>query len=391
MAATLALDEAADIYLAGYFSGSVDFDPGPTRDVLQAPDSTRGDGFLTKLSSQDGYDWTVTLGGTGFHRRAFGDVAATGNAIYVTAFYSGEPRESLRLPPATPGAEGLAPTADCGVIALDQDANAMWATSWGNRDAEYSCDVAADAEHVVVASYATARFRATPSGLYDDLDPSGVYGPTAVMYDPSGSRRWVRVWGSSGSPTDLVEAITLLGDAIYLGGTLSGGDGDFGGREAPDVHPLRGLYDGYLFSLDIDGNARWVKTWGGAEARARTLGVAADDEHVIAVGSFAGNVEFGPGAIHDTDSRRAPFVTAFDHDGNHLWARISQGTGHNVARSVALHDGSAFVAGIFWDDIDLAFGDAPADTWSSPGLYACFVARFPAAPPDSTGAEDSAR
>jgi hypothetical protein len=189
----------------------------------------------------------------------------------------------------------------------------------------------------------------------------------------------------------LVEAIALRGSAIYVGGTLSGGDGDFGLPSAPDIHSLRGLYDGYLFSLDMDGNARWVGTWGGAGARARTLGVATDDDRVVAVGSFAGAVDFGPGAAYDTDSRRAPFVTAFDHDGNHLWARIAQGTGHNVARSVALHDGSAFVSGIFWDDIDLAFGDAPADVWSSPSLYACFVARFPATAPDAESAEESTR
>jgi len=391
MSATLALSEAGDIYLAGRFSGSVDFDPGPAHDVRQAPDPTRGDGFVTKLAPSDDYRWTVTLGGTGSQRRAFGDVAPTGDAVYATAQYTGEPAPSLGLPPATPGPEGFGATADCGLVALDLEGNPLWAASWGNLDAEYSCDVAADAEHVVVASYATARFALTPSGLYDELDPGSVYGPTAVLYDPTGTRRWVRVWGSSGSPTDLVEAIALRGSAIYVGGTLSGGDGDFGLPSAPDIHSLRGLYDGYLFSLDMDGNARWVGTWGGAGARARTLGVATDDDRVVAVGSFAGAVDFGPGAAYDTDSRRAPFVTAFDHDGNHLWARIAQGTGHNVARSVALHDGSAFVSGIFWDDIDLAFGDAPADVWSSPSLYACFVARFPAKGADAESAEESTR
>ena len=59
----VATDASGNVYLTGYFSGSVDFDDSAASDIMSAIGST--DIFITKLSSNGSYAWTKTLGSEG--------------------------------------------------------------------------------------------------------------------------------------------------------------------------------------------------------------------------------------------------------------------------------------------------------------------------------------
>jgi hypothetical protein len=82
-----ALDAANNVYVAGDFSGAIDFDPGAGTATL----NTNNNSFLTfvwKLNANGGFEWAGQMGTQGDHYGYAIDVDASGN-IYAAGRWSG--------------------------------------------------------------------------------------------------------------------------------------------------------------------------------------------------------------------------------------------------------------------------------------------------------------
>ncbi len=90
----LTLDEEANIYVAGYFTGTVDFDPGAGTTSLSGPGASY-DAFLLSLDSAGNFLWAKDLSGTGsvqifdIHRDEAGSIYTTGVFGITTDFDPG--------------------------------------------------------------------------------------------------------------------------------------------------------------------------------------------------------------------------------------------------------------------------------------------------------------
>jgi hypothetical protein len=74
-----------ELYLAGYYGGSFDFDPGPGSFILNTG-STATDGFVTKLTSSGNLEWVKSFGGPDADVIYSMDVDTTGN-VYSTGYF----------------------------------------------------------------------------------------------------------------------------------------------------------------------------------------------------------------------------------------------------------------------------------------------------------------
>lgn len=84
VALSVQTDASGAVFAAGYFYGTVDFDPGAGSEVLTAPSYKRA-AFLAKYSSNGTYEWARKFEAQG---ECFGrSVAVHGGNIYVTAYY----------------------------------------------------------------------------------------------------------------------------------------------------------------------------------------------------------------------------------------------------------------------------------------------------------------
>ncbi len=126
----LMVDAAANVYIAGSFEDTVDFDPGAgVSRIISAGD---GDGSLLKLDSSGAFIWVKTIGGPGYQsarllaRDPAGNIYVGGNFDSTTDFNPGSATFNI----ASRG-EG-----DAFILKLDPSASFTWAAAVGGRGDE---------------------------------------------------------------------------------------------------------------------------------------------------------------------------------------------------------------------------------------------------------------
>ena len=126
----LAVDAAGNVYITGGFTGTADFDPGPTTFTLTAATTTEYDIFIVKLNSLGDFAWAKGIvGGTWWDNGQDIAVDASGNVHVVGRFYfQGGARDFDPGPGTfflTAGQE------DVFILKLDTNGNFVWAKDFG--------------------------------------------------------------------------------------------------------------------------------------------------------------------------------------------------------------------------------------------------------------------
>ena len=189
----LAIDASGDLYAAGEFSGTVDFDAGSDlRELVAAGGS---DAFVAKFDSAGALRWARALGGPADDQASSLAVSASDDVTVAGSF-----RGTADFDPG-PGTMALtaAGERDGFVVRLD----AAGAPGWSKRiGGTVTVDVQSLAVDAGGAVYALGAFRGTA-----DLDPgAGVASYTAreagedallVKLAANGDYVWSKVWGGA--------------------------------------------------------------------------------------------------------------------------------------------------------------------------------------------------
>jgi len=165
----VSVDAAGDVYNAGYFTGTVDFDPGPGTYNLTTS-STHFEGFISKLDSGGAFIWARQFGGVSGDTLAQGvSVDAAGNV-----FAAGDFGGTADFDPG-PGTYNLtsAQPSDGFILKLDNGGNFVWAAQLGGANDSEAFGVTLDAIGNV---YTVGYFTGTA-----DFDPGpGTYNLTSA-------------------------------------------------------------------------------------------------------------------------------------------------------------------------------------------------------------------
>lgn len=158
---SIATDASGNVYLTGFFDGTVDFDPGSgVSDLTSEGDR---DVFLQKLDASGNFEWAVAYGSSIRDEGTSITTDASGN-IYLTGIF----QETVDFDPGS-GVTNLTSAGNWDVFLqkLDADGNSIWAGSFGGEGMDDVGCIALDASGDV---YTTGSFRNTV-----DFDPgSGV-------------------------------------------------------------------------------------------------------------------------------------------------------------------------------------------------------------------------
>ena len=381
----VAVDAAGNTYIAGTFSGTVNFDPGAGVLLLSSPG--RSDAFLLKLNSAGQLLWARDLA------VAAGDVAGA-NALALDGsggvYVGGSFQESLAVGSTTLTSAGLS---DAFVARYDGNGQVLWAAATqgsGSSGAEVRGLTAGPGGTVIAAGMMAGTVDFDPGPNVTAVTSNGSFDAAVWKLSGTGALAWARGIGG----TDFDQVSSVAGDTggnLYVAGTFST-SANFGTSASPNVLQAGGSTDSFLARLSPDGATVWARDFAGAAGSAgRALGVAVAESGLVhLVGSFSGTVDFdpGPNALSLTSAGYADaYVAGYDPAGNVVYAlRGGRAGSTSTVGSAVVVDANGYATAVGAYQGATLFGSITAPAATNGGT-SVFIGRVnsgtptPAAPP----------
>lgn len=242
----LILNGTDDIWCAGEFRDTVDFDPGAGVDTFGS--NGNGDAFLVMFDSTGTYQWVQTFGGLELDAAHWVELDTSGN-IYVSGWF----RDIVDFDPSASSEQRTsAGQTDAFISMFDSTGVFQWVLAWGGIGVDKCSALDVNSAGEI---YATGNFTDTI-----DLDPSAASASyTAVdsgdfyisKFDSSQNYVWGRVFGEIGS--DVSNGLSLDGNGnVYTCGYFPGSI-DFDPSASSDIHVSTGNHDNWILKLLPNG------------------------------------------------------------------------------------------------------------------------------------------
>lgn len=350
------IDSSGNIYVAGNYINTVDFDPGPSVFNLTTPNNSRS-GYILKLDSAGKFIWAKSMGGIhdGFDKAiaidASGNVYMTGSFRGTTDFDPSSATFNLTSQGAT----------DVFVTKLTSNGDFLWAKSMGGKGFENGFALATDAYYnvCIVGRYGdTADF--DPGVPTFNLRPKtnslgSSYDVFITKLDSAGNFIWAKSVGGPQRDEGHSVVIDPAGN-IYTTGFY---------RETADFNPSSGVFtikssifsqDIFVLKLDSAGDFIWAKSMGGSstdEAFSIAQDVFGD---VYITGDFKSTADFDPSSSKfniTASGNEDSFILKLDSNGNFIWAKSIRGASANTGRAIITDpNGGVYIAGSFIGTVD---------------------------------------
>ncbi len=344
-------DASGNVYLTGWFQGTVDFNPGTATNNLTSYGNY--DIFVLKLDASGNYVWAKQLGGTvndignAIAVDASGNVYLTGNFEGTADFDPGATAYSLTAPGGN---------SDAFICKLNSSGNFVWAKKIGDTNLEEGLGIALDASGNV---YTTGYFSSpntdfNPGTGTFTISPVGFNDAYVSKLDANGNFVWAKAF--SGANYEVGNAISVDASGnVYTTGSF---------RSSVDFDP--GTTTSYLTSLGWKDIFICKLTSAGAFAWAKRIGDVNDDEgiaittdasaNVYVTGYFMGTADFDPdaGTTNLTSAGNYDiFITKFNTSGNLVWAKSIGTTTEDCGRAIdADASGNVYTTGYFYGAAD---------------------------------------
>ncbi len=433
----ITVDNSGNVYIAGMFSSTVDFDPGPGLD--RHTSNGYNDIFFSKFDSNGGFLWANTLAGDYLDHLDGVTVDTDGN-IYILGRYGSDidfdPGPGIEMPPQdkVPGiflgkydpsggmlwvrvwsaawicsgysvavdnygavyvtgyfqdAIDLNPGpeidlhisnghSDAYLSKFDSNGEFQWALSWGGERSDNGIALAVDNNGGVCVG---GNFSTTV-----DFDPgAGIANLTATDYsdifllklDASGGFLWARAWGGEGY--DHCTGIDIdSADNICVTGNLDVRSYYITCGHNPP-HGPNGDSIVFLRKYNPSGDLDWERIWGGEYFDYSNEICVDGDGYIYVGGFFESSFDFDPGQgidVHTADGYKDIFLSKFDPNGDFIWAITPGGIGGDYGDAVAVdNSGYVYISGHFSDTINLYPGYDDA-THTSNGEYDIFLVKL---------------
>lgn len=372
----IALDAGNNIYVAGKFNSTADFDPDAN--TFNLTSLGMEDAFIAKYANNGDFIWAFQLGNTGADY-VQGLVESNGY-LYATGYFQG----TVDFDPDTTAIYNLTASGPDAafILKLDDDGNLIWAKSISGTSSTLAMDIAVDSSGNV---FTGGEFWGTC-----DFDPgSGVQNHTATGFDADayllkldtdGNFLWVDIF--SGNNNQWVQAIDMNANQdVSVCGAFEG-TADFDPGSGGYSITSNGNYDMFTVKLySADGSLAWaVGTGGTSNEQVYDLSVSNSGDHYL-TGYFSGTVDFdpGPNTYNLTDAGVADaFFQHLNAAGEFEEAYGFGGISANNTGNSILADnvGRITFAGGFEYTADFDPGAGVTNLTSNFGTLDCFVVQF---------------
>lgn len=370
----IAHDAAGNVYIAGNFMGTADFDPGAGTANLSSFGNF--DAFFAKYDTDGNLLWAHHVGGAMFEEARCIATDASGNVV-IAGIFSGvadfDPSDGIHT------CQSISDN-DVYFAKYTPAGDLLWVKQLAGTGSERVLGMTiGHSGHLYLAGH----FQETV-----DFDPSGAIGNRSVVgdsdlffarYDGDGNLVWAKSVGGFFYEEVRGIAVDRL-DNVYITGRY-GETVDF--DPGPGISELdnAGINDAFFAKYDASGNLTWAKKIGG-EGNDIGNSVAVDTlGRVYLSGQFMNTVDFDPG--DNTSDMTGPgdidiFLAQYDASGNFIWAKSIGGTQMEESTAIALDArGNLYLTGFFKGIADFDPGPDATNLTSS-GKEDAFIAKYSA-------------
>lgn len=358
-AGDIAIDGIGNVFVAGTFTGAVDFDPDVIGTAVKSA-AAGGSAFVWKLDSTGAFFNAMTIDGVSTATSL--DVDTAGNTFVIGRFYG-----TADFNPSSTDTNNLVTTNSNGAAyawKLDATGAYTWALPFETTGSIVPAVAMIDNQGF---AYISGQFTGTA-----DLDPAtatktqiaaGIYAtPFVAKLGVAGDLVWARAMRVISQPTGTANAITGLGvdgiGNVYAAGTFAGSIDFDPGAGNTTLNSDSNSVDGFAWKLDFNGTLGYARRFGGAGTESVSDGAVDGAGNFYTTGTFTGVVDFDPGAgiakLGSGSGAADTFVLKLNQNGNLAYTR-SLGGGASTTRSSGIFPdgaGNMYITGGFSGQAD---------------------------------------
>jgi hypothetical protein len=348
----LVADASGNIYVAGRFSGTCDFDPGSGVSNLVATSASSTDGFMAKYSAQGALLWAKPFRGNGAENMRSLKMDGLGH-LYLLGDFT----QTIDL---DPGADSILVTANAGtdmfIVKLNANGDFVHGFIGSGPNTEYSDDLDIDSQGNI---YAVGEFNSpsmavgSSQALYNSVPSGSSYDGYILKLDSTLSPLWSK--SLQGPNSEYLRSIVVdAQDRIVVGGNFSG-TMVTDSLSGASLTATGTSTDCMLARYASDGSYQNSWSFGGTGTDNLTS-LDASGTTIYTTGTFNGSADVAPGP--DTTFLQSKggadlFLISVLDNGTLNWATSIGGAGSEGSRMVRIgNGGDVYLIGDFTDSAD---------------------------------------
>ena len=344
----VAVDDSGYVYTTGYFTGTVDFDPGIGTYSLSSSSTSNTDIFILKSNALGNFVWARRLGNANGNWSYSITVDSLGS-VYIVGYFSGT--MDFNPNPGITNNKTSIGTEDLFILKLNRLGNYIWARNVGGANT-YStgrCMVQDKSGNLYITGGFSGTVDFNPGIGIDTLSSNISYSNSFILkLDASGNYKWVKGFLGPDHAYGMCLAIDSIGNICSTGNFMGTIDFDPG----PVTYTLSAIgLNTYISKLDSSGNFVWTKYIEPGDVKS----IYTDNSGNVSIaGSFDnGTVEVDPGTSNYTltslSGNTNLFIVKLDIVGNFMWGKNIENTYSGENTSIASDKaGNIYTTGYFY-------------------------------------------
>ncbi len=370
------IDKSGNIILNGFFTGTVDLDPGAGQTLVTS--NGNSDFFISKFTTSGNFIWGKGGGGTGVDDATSLDVDELNNVYATGQFYSTVDFDmGIGVYNLTAVAGG-----NTYILKMDSLGNFTWVKLFTGVSAGRVLKL--DKQNQI---YTMGEFAGNI-----DFDPgpntynlNGALGGDIFIskLDSSGSFIWAKKFGGNGE--EYIEDFTIdANDNLILGGifvatTDLNPDPVLTFNLTATQPPIGSNYDAFISCLDSNGLFIWGKQISSSNGSESIVRIITDsNQHIYLSGAFSDAVNFDPGFSNITlndNGLQDIFILHLTSNGNFAGVTQIGNAGSENAIITFDNSGVMYMVGLFSSVCDFDPG-VNVNNITSNGLTDAFIGKF---------------
>jgi len=341
------VDDAGDIYVTGYFEGTVDFNPGPATANLTSQFVVTA--FVLKLDTNGDFLWVRQFGGSNGVSEGLEVTVDSNNDVIIGGYFTNDCNFN-------PSGGGLVYTSTTGrdgyIVKLSSAGSFIWARHIiGDNDNRINTVAVDNNDNIFIGGFFSGAldFDQFNTGTAVETTTTG-QDIFIAQYNSSGMHNWSTSLQGAGNNQVNRLSVNRNGNLFVTGQFENTLDFDPGAGAANETATA---LESYVLSLDNSGVFNWVQRIGGAGSDLG-LGITNGPEGAVyATGYFNNTADFDGTTTMNSLGNNTIYIAKYLENGTLEWTERLGGTGNDFGFNIYVDDN--------WDVLSTGYFRTSAD------------------------------